>query len=270
MTWVAWDTACASLSTGDHMTRLSLSSSLSWFSAAAGGFDRRRAPAGAVAAVVAALLGGGAPGCVIPNSNAGHVQVPSEVMRGGPPGEAASGRSRYVVRMTNGDQDWEFQLPEIATAYEVRVPLRGKPTSVMGVDQAALTAADKEIVGQREFDERARGDDAEEAQAQGEGGAAPGAAPKPRPAAAPSPKSSYLLTLAKVKELYRTRNYEVALVELVALEHDYPNDERIFSMKGSLYEKVGRKQLAREAWEAALAINPYNLQVAEALQRLRK
>jgi Flp pilus assembly protein TadD len=85
-----------------------------------------------------------------------------------------------------------------------------------------------------------------------------------------TPRSSYLLTLAKVKDLYRTRNYEIALVELVALEREYPNDERIMSMKGSLYEKVGRRQLARESWEAVLAINPYNLQVAEALQRLGK
>ena len=57
-------------------------------------------------------------------------------------------------------------------------------------------------------------------------------------------------------------------MELVALEREYPNDERIMSMKGSLYEKLGRRQLARESWEAVLSINPYNLQVAEALQRL--
>ena len=73
-----------------------------------------------------------------------------------------------------------------------------------------------------------------------------------------------------MKDLYRTRNYEIALVELVALEREYPNDERIMSMKGSLYEKLGRRQLARESWEAVLGINPYNLQVAEALQRLGK
>jgi len=97
-------------------------------------------------------------------------------------------------------------------------------------------------------------------------------APRSTPASATTatPKASYLLTLAKVKDLYRTRNYEIALVELVALEKQYPNDERIMSMKGSLYEKVGRRQLAREAWEAVLALNPYNLQVAEALQRLGK
>ncbi len=63
--------------------------------------------------------------------------------------------------MTDGDQDWEFQLPEIATAYEVRIPLRGKAGQSGGiaVDQATLTAADKEIVGQREVDARLRADE---------------------------------------------------------------------------------------------------------------
>jgi predicted Zn-dependent protease len=136
-------------------------------------------------------------------------------------------------------------------------------------------------VGQREVDARIRAEeplagDNTAPPSDGEGEAGPRAprtrAPRGTPASATNatPKASYLLTLAKVKDLYRTRNYEIALVELVALEKQYPNDERIMSMKGSLYEKVGRRQLAREAWEAVLALNPYNLQVAEALQRLGK
>jgi hypothetical protein len=214
---------------------------------------------------------GGGTGCL--TAPAGRIDVPPDLMRG-QGAEASNGRSRYVVHMTDGDQDWEFQIPEIATAYEVRVPLRGKPGSggSIAVDQGVMTAADKEIVQQRDYDDRARGDDASAAAAASDPFEDGDGAPRPRSpmrqAAVRTPHSSYLLTLAKVKELYRTRNYEVALVELVALEGQYPNDERILAMKGTLYEKVGRKQLAREAWEAALAINPYNLQVAEALQRL--
>ena len=48
--------------------------------------------------------------------------------------------------MTDGQHDWEFQLPEIATAYEVKVPLSGKPASPMSIDMAAVTAADREIM----------------------------------------------------------------------------------------------------------------------------
>jgi len=229
-------------------------------------------------------------GCL--TAPAGRIDVPTDILRGRGPNESGSARSRYVVRMTDGDQDWEFQLPEIATAYEVRIPLRGKAgQNGIPVDQATLTAADKEIVGQREVDARLRaegpppGDQGDNYLApdgmgpNGEGteGARPAGlrTGRPNPGGAPAgpaatPRSSYLLTLAKVKDLYRSRNYEIALVELVALEREYPNDERIMSMKGSLYEKLGRRQLARESWEAVLSINPYNLQVAEALQRLGK
>jgi Flp pilus assembly protein TadD len=84
------------------------------------------------------------------------------------------------------------------------------------------------------------------------------------------PKASYLLTLAKVKDLYRTHHYELGLVEIVKLEQQYPDDEHILSMKGSLYERLGNKNLARESWQEALRLNPFNLAVLEALQRLGK
>ncbi len=73
-----------------------------------------------------------------------------------------------------------------------------------------------------------------------------------------------------MKELYRTRHYELGLVELVELEKQYPEDEHVLSMKGSLYERLGNKALARDAWQQVLRINPYNLAVLEALQRLGK
>jgi tetratricopeptide (TPR) repeat protein len=209
------------------------------------------------------------------------------------------------VRMTDGQRDWEIQLPEIATAYEVKVPLSGKPGKGLGVDMATMTAADREILADRQASERAaaadssdddagdgtkraalrgkgRGDDdsADEA-ASGDGrpqsgkrrggsGRAPGASDDARGDKPPAARASYLLTLAKVKDLYRNRHYELALVELVELERQYPNDEHILSMKGSLHERLGNKGLAREAWQQALTLNPFNLAVLEALQRLGK
>ena len=57
---------------------------------------------------------------------------------------------------------------------------------------------------------------------------------------------------------------------LVELEKQYPEDEHILSMKGSLHERLGNKNLARDAWQQALTLNPFNLAVLEALQRLGK
>lgn len=225
---------------------------------------------GLVAAAAGAL--GGCANSGVP----ADVRVPPELLRGSPyAANGESARSRYVIRMTDGQRDWEIQLPEIATAYEVKVPLTGAPGSGLAVDMANMTSADREIMAQNEAARRAaddsegaKGDDAEEND---------GKDAKKKPAAKahagqtpPAGKPSYLLTLEHVKELYRTRHYELGLVELVELEKQFPEDEHVLSMKGSLYERLGNKALAREAWQQVLRINPYNLAVLEALQRLGK
>jgi hypothetical protein len=246
--------------------------------------------------VVAAAAAGG---CKMTGPVAADVRVPPELLRGSSYTAAGeSPRSRYVVRMTDGARDWEIQLPEIATAYTVTVPMSGKPATKMHAELASMTAADREILAEREASARAEqladgdrpkdardgvkkaamrtkrgaGDDEEEDDPKpakpGRGKVGPANAPgADRP---PAAKSSYLLTLARVKEMYRAKQYELALVELVELERQYPEDEHILSMKGSLAERLGQKNMAREAWQQVLRLNPYNLAVLEALQRLNK
>jgi hypothetical protein len=247
--------------------------------------------------VMGGALGLAAGGCMATRPVPADVRVPPELLRGS--AYTAGGeppRTRYVVRMTDGQRDWEIQLPEIATAYEVKVPLGGKQGTGLMPDMATLTAADREILQEREASlrtsggddgagkpggKRGRGDDDDDddtskakgkraggqGQGQGQGKRGDAAVLAER---APAARSSYLLTLAKVKELYRTRHYELALVELVELEKQYPDDEHILSMKGSLHERLGNKNLARDAWQQALTLNPFNLAVLEALQRLGK
>lgn len=224
--------------------------------------------------------------CTLTRPIPADVRVPPELLRG--PGYE-SPRARYVLRMTDGKNDWEVQLPEIGSSYEVKVPISGKAAPRLAVDSATLTAADREILQEREAAARAESGDLDPPRApdsdglkpaggrpraargdDGEGPAAKRAARKPGDDKPPSAKASYLLTLAKVKELYRTRQYELALVEIGELDRQYPDDEHILSMKGSLYERLGNKNLAREAWQQTLRINPYNLAVLEALQRLGK
>ena len=225
--------------------------------------------------------------CTLTRPIPADVRVPPELLRG--PGYE-SPRARYVLRMTDGKNDWEVQLPEIGSSYEVKVPISGKASPRLAVDSATLTAADREILHEREAAARAESGDLDPPRPpEGEGlkqagGRQRGArgddgearSPEKRPVRKPgddkppAAKASYLLTLAKVKELYRTRQYELALVEIGELDRQYPDDEHILSMKGSLYERLGNKNLAREAWQQTLRINPYNLAVLEALQRLGK
>ena len=86
----------------------------------------------------------------------------------------------------------------------------------------------------------------------------------------PGRSKSYLGTLAKVGEMYKSHRYELALIEVVDLEQQYPKDPRLLAMKGSLYQKLGKTTLAREAWKKALEIDPSDATVAEALRALKE
>ena len=81
---------------------------------------------------------------------------------------------------------------------------------------------------------------------------------------------SYLATLAKLSEMYSAHRYELALIEVVNLEQEYPKDPRLLAMKGSLFQKLGKTALARESWKKALEIEPSNTTVAEALRALKE
>jgi tetratricopeptide (TPR) repeat protein len=159
--------------------------------------------------------------------------------------------SRHVVRMSDGTRDWEVEFPDVAVAYEVRIPLRGAPAPGGAPDDQVpthMTAADREMMEERAVNAQAAGAKS---------------ADKKDPK-----KKSYLGGIARVRELYRTRNYELALIDVVDLEREYPNDTKIMAMKGSIYRKLGKTKLAREIWEKVLALDPDNATVADALREL--
>lgn len=209
-------------------------------------------------------------------------------------GDGSIPTRRYVVRMSDGRRDWEVEFPEVATGYELRIPLEanGKGDDV-GVGADELTAADKQLLealrrknvdmeregiytnGKNEADPKGKNqlgnlepgaelDSAGKETKDGKG-VDPWAGKEDKPA--PS-RRSYFLGLEKVKQLYRAGKYELAIVFLKKLEQDYPNDVQIMSMMGTLWLKMGQEELAREYWEKVLAIEPQNRPVIEALKRL--
>jgi hypothetical protein len=193
--------------------------------------------------------------------------VPDEMRRSAAPsGRPGADKARgppltppqtYVLRMAENGRVWEMELPEDSGGYEVRLPLAG------GGPVEMLTSADEEMLAESVL-----------------GAKADKAAAAPRPAGEPKPSGggavidanraartrSYLGGVARVKEMYASRRYELALIELVALEKEYPQDARLLAMKGSLYLKLNQPKLARQAWEKALSINPDDAGVAEALR----
>lgn len=279
--------------------------------------NRRRGRAVALAAT--ALLVG-AVGCQTSEPKKTKIVVPSAATSAPEyEGDGSIPEQRYVIRMSDGERDWEVQFPDVATGYEMHIPLdeRKKGTGVDGMrwESENMTEADRELLEQLR---RKRGDverqgvyeggenvlDQEEKR-QGAGFGGEGTAEsdeksseskegpsrpglettdedaegskkgekkrKGKDESKASPyRPSYLLGMQEVKRLYKAGNYELAMVRLVKLEQAYGPDEKILSMKGTLWLKLGRPQLARKAWEQVLEINPNNQQVIEALKRLNK
>ncbi|HET9451287.1 MAG TPA: hypothetical protein VFO83_10415 [Aggregicoccus sp.] len=179
--------------------------------------------------------------------------APAAKARGAPSTEPASPPAphapRYVVRLAEHGRVWELELPEGPGGYEVRVPL----------DDATLqpTPADAQLL------------------AGGPSLSGPAAAPAASAPAAPLPDAraaaaqrSYLGHVARVKEMFSARRYELALIEVVDLERLYPQDAQLQAMKGSLYSKLRKPALAREAWQRALSLDPEDAVVAAALREL--
>jgi tetratricopeptide (TPR) repeat protein len=201
--------------------------------------------------VAVAALGACAPPpprrLAIPESMLRRAPAPPSTRDAGAP--SAIPPNRYVLRLAEGGRVWELELPEQAGGYEVKVPLAGMGPAEM------LTPADEELLSDAVASLAKK--DGEEAR--------PAASVDAREAAG---KKSYLGGLAKISELYKDRRYELALVEAVNLEAAYPRDARVVAMKGSLYLKLGKKRLAREAWQRALTLDPSDAGIAEALREL--
>jgi hypothetical protein len=100
-----------------------------------------------------------------------------------------------------------------------------------------------------------------------------GGTPPPSAVADLDPKAEakvqrYQVGVARVKELYSAGRTEMALVVLGELLGDYPSDERLWVMKGSLHRRAGQPARAKEAWRKALELAPGDDEVSEALRAL--
>lgn len=188
---------------------------------------------------------------------------------------------RYVVRMSDGNLDWEVELPEVATGYELRIPFKGKSAAGSGElayqNEAPLTAADKELIKsmRREnpemesegvFNESGQGIDEVSKAKQGRKRTSKSSKNRARRSKS---RQSYLVGLEKARQLFKAQKYELAIIALKSLDQDYPKDVTIKSMLGTLWLQLNQPVLAREAWEAALKINPNNRAVIQALKQLQ-
>ena len=191
-------------------------------------------------------------------------------------GDGSPPPRRYVVRMSDGSLDWEVELPEVATGYELRIPFKGgqpgdpQRGGVSFGDTEGLTEADKELIATMRRRELGSSDTEsegvfDESGKPLDGRVGEGKAQNAQPAPA---RQSYIKGIQKARALFEARKYELALLALKELDGDYPRDLQIKSMLGTLWLQLNQPELAREAWEAALKIDPQNKTLIEALKQL--
>lgn len=199
-------------------------------------------------------------------------------------GDGSIPANRPVVRMSDGQRDWEIEIPERQRGYQVSIPL-GDDRGVQP-DHYAKTGADRDLIDhrrrtdpdyEREGPYDADGDHVSDelADREREDLDDPEVDDADRPEddrraeADPAPtRPSYTRGLDNVQRLYETGHHEQALNHLYDLAEAYPNDERIKSMKGTLWLEMGEEGLARKFWEQVLRINEDNESVRRALRRL--
>ncbi|MEL6185602.1 MAG: tetratricopeptide repeat protein [Myxococcota bacterium] len=179
------------------------------------------------------------PGC---GSAPRTIKVPKELLTDSMP--PARAETPYVIKMSDGQRTWQIEIPAGAgsPAFEASIPLR-----LDGTDGESLVAteADREILDAK----RAAGEEV---------------------AAAETEAPSYLRALNRVRQLYRKSQFELALVELVKAERQFPEDRRILEMKGTLLARLGRTTEAREVWRRALARDPEDPVLLQALEGLEE
>jgi hypothetical protein len=87
--------------------------------------------------------------------------------------------------------------------------------------------------------------------------------------ATPHADKSYLAGLDRIKRLYRDGRYEASLLEVEDLLVDFPTAPRLYMMRGTLLDRLGRSELAIRSWQQALRLEPTNASLKKYLDRKR-
>jgi len=85
----------------------------------------------------------------------------------------------------------------------------------------------------------------------------------------PHADKSYLAGLDRIKRLYRDGRYEASLLEVEDLLVDFPTAPRLYMMRGTLLDRLGRTELAVRSWQQALRLEPTNASLKKYLDRKR-
>ncbi|HLE01348.1 MAG TPA: hypothetical protein VJB59_13880 [Bdellovibrionota bacterium] len=84
---------------------------------------------------------------------------------------------------------------------------------------------------------------------------------------APERDKSYLASVDHIKQLYKYGRYEAALLETDSLLHLYQTDAKLYEMRGTLLDRLGKTELAVKSWNQALRFDPKNQPLRRFVER---
>lgn len=84
---------------------------------------------------------------------------------------------------------------------------------------------------------------------------------------APERDKSYLGAVDHVKQLFKFGRYEASLIELDGLLRLYQTDARLYEMRGTLLDRLGKTDLAIKSWTQALRFDPNNQGLRKFVER---
>lgn len=194
------------------------------------------------------------------------IQNPFGVMY---PSAGGDGGGPVVVRSKSGDRALEVEIPSRNSDISEWVVPVGEP----GQGKAAVAQAgavrdygdrkpsslDRDI--QRRMPQLASEDVAARREIEYEMGLQPVEEDLPRG------DKSYLGALDRIKSLFREGRYEAALLESEDMLKDHPTDPRLHEMKGTLLDRLGYADLARQSWSQSLKLQPSNEPLRRFLDR---
>jgi tetratricopeptide (TPR) repeat protein len=78
---------------------------------------------------------------------------------------------------------------------------------------------------------------------------------------------SYLAAIDRIKQLYKKSRYEAALLEMDDMLRLYPMDAKVYQMRGTLLDRIGKPDLAIRSWNQALKFDPSNASLKRFVER---
>jgi hypothetical protein len=79
--------------------------------------------------------------------------------------------------------------------------------------------------------------------------------------------TSYLANIDRIKQLYRLGRYEAALLEIDEMLRVYHTDPKLYAMRGTCLDRLGKTELAMKSWNQSLRFDPSNQSLRRFIER---